>query len=103
MEGDQVFMRFNEKGAAWELVTYSWAGAIAALGNSYDLRLVRKDGTEVMVREKTPVMEAPKPIAAPASNVIDAFENWWLANEASYGPENKSTVREVYLAGYAAK
>ena len=102
MDGDQVFMKFNQPGATWEPVPYTWPSAIVALGGSYDLKLVAKDGTET-VRVKTPVVEERKPVAPPAANVVDAFEAWWATNEASYGPENKPTVREVFLAGYAAK
>ncbi len=60
MDGDQVFMKFNQPGATWEPVPYTWPSAIVALGGSYDLKLVAKDGTET-VRVKTPVVEERKP------------------------------------------
>lgn len=99
----QVFMRMNQPNAQWELSPYPKAAAIVALGNSYDLRFVNDDGTEE-IREKTPLAATPQPTLLQASpNMPLAFEAWWTTNGAAYGEENKSTVREVFFAGYTAR
>jgi hypothetical protein len=98
----QVFMKPNQPDAQWELVPYSKSGAITALGNSYDLRFVNDDGTEE-TRVKTP-LAAPKiaTFRPNVSNAIPAFDAWWETQGPAYGDENKTGVRDVFIAGYSA-
>lgn len=95
-------MKMNQPGAQWELVPYTQAAAIVSLGNSYDLRFVNDDGTEE-IREKTPLTAPKVAIFRPGpNNAIPAFEAWWKTNGETYGDENKTGVRDVFFAGYAA-
>jgi hypothetical protein len=103
-QAEQVFMRFNRKGARWEQVSFIWPVAIKALGASYDLRRIKSDGTEE-VREKTPKPIARQKNAVPdfiAENPNVAFEEYWTEN----GDEQASPklmARNAYMAALAIR
>jgi hypothetical protein len=52
MNADEVYMRFNNRKARWEPVTYTWEQAVSILGSNYDLK--RVSNGMVTIRLRTP-------------------------------------------------